>query len=299
MNENLRIDSNNNTTSAAITNDATEGVRNLRIDDPTKGLLTFDAASYIEIAKGNVPGHSVITKFGRNGAVSATLSHISISGQYQTPTTAQSLEILSSQAADGPAGAGGRKVIVEGLDSNWNFQTEEVELDGVTPVALQNDYIRVFRGFVSESGSYVTTAIPSHVGQITLRGAGAGVTWFIIDNVQETTAAGFGIGQTQIGSYTIPAGKTAYLISKTFSVEATKTARIYFFKREQGDDITTPYRGIMRLFEQNDGIATLATIQTPAPMQAIPEKSEVGFFATAAVGTPSVSAEFQLLLIDN
>ena len=58
--------------------------------------LSIPADFYMEVAKGNVPGHSIVNKFGRNGVVGTTLTHISISGQYQTPQTAQSLEILSS-----------------------------------------------------------------------------------------------------------------------------------------------------------------------------------------------------------
>lgn len=261
---------------------------------------TFEANDfYVSVMRGDVEGHEIINKFGRNGSVSNSLTHISISGDYQTPLSAQNLEILSSQAADNPGGSGGHKVTVEGLDSNFNRITEEVTLNGTTPVALAKQFIRVFRGFVSESGSYVTTATPSHVGQITLRNSGAGVTWFIIDNVEEQSGAGFGIGQTQIGSYTIPAGFTAYLLTKTFSVQSNQSASVYFFKREKADDVTTPFRGTMRLFEQNDGISALGTVNSKAPLSSIAEKSEVGFFSKTTAGTASVSCEFQLLLIKN
>lgn len=262
------------------------------------GFLPIPANFLLEVAKGNVVGHSIITKFGRNGVIGTDLTHVSIGGQYQTPTSSQSLEILSSDANDDVGSAGAHKVIIEGLDADFVFQTEEVTMNGTAAVALENTYMRVFRGYVSESGSYVTTAIPSHVGQITLRNSGGGVTWFIIDTVEETTT-GFGIGQTQIGTYTVPAGKTAYLISKTFSVESTKTARIYFFARMQADDVTTPFRGIMRLFEQHDGINRLSNIIPPAPADSFMEKSEVGFFAKVSTGSASVSTEFQLLLVDD
>lgn len=254
---------------------------------------------YLEVMKGNVSGQQIVNKFGRNPDVGTALVHVSIGGFYQTPTTAQSLEVLSADANDNPAGAGGHKITIQGLDANFDIQSEEVTLNGTTPVALVNTYMRVFRGFISESGSYVTTSVPSHTGQITLRNSGAGVTWFIIDTATGVTTSGFGIGQTQIGTYTVPAGFTAYVLTKSFSVESTKTAKIYLFKRNKGDDVTTPFTGTMRLFEQNDGIAELSTIDPKAPIQMIEEKSEVGFFALAASAATSISVEFQLLLVQN
>lgn len=253
---------------------------------------------YLEVAKGNVAGHSIINKFGRNPLVGITLAHVSVSGQYQTPTTPQSLEILSASANDTSAGTGGRKVMVEGLDGNFDIQTEIVTLNGLTAVLLTKQFMRVTRTYVYESGSYVTVSTPSHVGKITLRGVGAGATWVIIDTV-EGTDTGFGMGQSQIGSYTIPRGYTAYLLSKTFSTETAKPTSLYFFKRENADDVTVPYSGIMRLFEQNDGIQAPFHIEGKSSLQTIPEMSEVGFFAKVATGTASVSVEFQIMLVAN
>lgn len=261
-------------------------------------LGTQKSPYYLDVIQGSVPDEFIITKFGRNATVGTTLTHVSISGLYQTPTTAQTLEILSSDVDDNPSSVGAHKVVIEGLDANFDIQLDTVTLNGLTPVTLNKQFIRVYRGTVLESGAYVTTTISSHQGQITLRGVGAGVTWFIIDTV-EGTVSGFGIGQTQIGTYTIPRGYTAYLISKSFSVESNKPASIYFFKRENADDVTTPYTGIMRLFEQNDGIMTPFNIGGEIPLNVIPGPAEVGFFARVATTSASVSVEFQLLVKKN
>lgn len=252
----------------------------------------------IEVSKGRVDGHSLITKFGRNGAVGTSLTHVSIGGFYETPTTAQSLEILSANTGDNPAGAGAHKILIEGLDGNFDLQTEIITLNGTTPVALTKQFIRVYRAFVVESGAYVKTTVPSQLGQITLRNSGAGVTWFIIDTVEET-ATGFGMGQTQIGSHSIPRNCKAYLLYKAFSVEATKPSSVYFFKRENADDVTTPFTGTMRLFEQNDGVVGAFAISPKTVLEVIEGPAEVGFFAKTGVGTASVSVEFQLLIIRN
>lgn len=257
-------------------------------------IKVSQADDYIEIMKGNVPGHSIVNKFGRNPEVGTTITHISISGEYQTPKSPQSLEILSNSALDTIGGIGGQKIIILGLDGDFNEINETVDLNGTTPTSLTKQFMRVFRMYVVQSGSYVTTGTPSHYGVLTLRNVGAGVTWTQIETVN-----GFGIGQSQIGTYTVPAGKTAFLISKSFSVETNKPASVYFFMRQNSDDVVAPYTGIMRLFEQNDGIEAPFNIQPPAPMNKIEEKSEVGFFAIVPVTSASVSAEFQLLIVEN
>jgi hypothetical protein len=253
---------------------------------------------YIEVSKGNVAGHSIVNKFGRNSVVGTTLSFISISGQYQTPLTATNLEIVSASINDTAAGSGGRKVTIVGLNSSFNEISVEVTLNGTTAVAVGTQFVRVYRMYISESGSYATISTPSHNGIITLRTSGGGVTWAIIDTI-EGTSIGTGIGQTQISGYTIPAGYTGYLLSKNISVEAAKPASVYFFKRENADDVATPFIGTMRLFEQNDGISTPLSVGLKAPIQKLNEKTDVGFFAKVGTGTASVSTEFQILLVQN
>lgn len=265
--------------------------------DNLKKINVNDTKSYyLSVQQGLIANEFIVTKFGRHATVGTTLTHVSISGEYQTPTTTQTLEILSSDVDDNPASVGAHKVVIEGLDANFDIQLDTVTMDGTTPVTLGKQFMRVYRGYVLESGAYVTTGTPSHQGQITLRGVSEGPTWFIIDTV-EGTIEGFGIGQTQIGTYTIPRNCTAYLITKSFSVESNKPASIYFFKRELTDDITTPYTGIMRLFEQNDGISTPFNIGTTVPLNTIRGPAEVGFFAKVTSTTASVSVEFQLLIV--
>lgn len=250
----------------------------------------------IEVEKGRVDGHSIINKFGRNGAVTTDLSHISIGADYRTPINAQTIEVYSTNANDNSSGIGAQKVEIQGLGPNWQIQIDTVIMNGVTPVQLSKQFTRIYRARVLESGSYVTVNVPSHLGQIYAETVGTSDVWFIIDTIQEATT-GFGIGQTQIGTYSVEKGVTAYLLSKTFSSEATKETSIYFFKRENIDDVIAPYTGIMRLFEQNDGIQGPMSINGNAIINVIKGPAEVGFFAKTNVGTASVSVEFQLLLI--
>ena len=165
---------------------------------------------YLEVAKGNIEGHALIHKFGA-GNVTTTFLPVTQGNVYKTPTSVVSLEIVSSDAADAQNGVGARKITVIGLDANWQEITEEISThatDGTTPVALTNDFLRVYRWYVSESGIYATESAGSHAGTLTLRVAGVGATWSTIGITP------FPVGQSQIGVYTIPIGKTAYLLSK-------------------------------------------------------------------------------------
>lgn len=104
---------------------------------------------------------------------------------------AVSMEVLSSDANDAAAGTGMRTVRIFGLDANFNSQQEDVTLNGVTPVALANQYIRIFRAQGLTAGSGLVNA-----GTITIRVPGPGATLAVI------TA---GEGQTLMALYTTPA----------------------------------------------------------------------------------------------
>ena len=115
---------------------------------------------YTEVAKGNVPGHSLVHKFGATDA-GTTMAPVTVSGFYRVPTAATALEFVSDDANDDAAGTGAREVTVVGLDENWAEVTQTVVTDGLTPVALGTDLIRLYRWYVSSSGTYASSWIPS------------------------------------------------------------------------------------------------------------------------------------------
>ena len=250
---------------------------------------------YDEVVLGNVPGHSVVQKFGRNEAVPTTIVPVCIGGIYQTPTVAVTLEVISDDADDTAAGTGARNVILQGLDQDFNLIEEELATAGLSASAATTlTFIRLFRIKVTKSGSYATQTATSQHGTLTIRQSGAGATWATIDEI----ATDFGVGQSQIGAYTIPNGYTALLLSKFVSVETTKSINAYFFQRPNAHIIAAPFEG-MRLVEQETGIIEALTRQTKAPLQKFYEKTDIGFMAIASVGTASVSCDFELMLIEN
>lgn len=251
----------------------------------------------IEVAKGNAVGHSLVNKFGFNDSIGSTLVPISDGGIYQTPTSAQALEIVSTNSNDNASGTGARTVEIQGLDANFDLQTETVSMnaaDGTIAAPLVNTYIRVFRVKVATSGAYATQTTGSHVGTLTLQVSGGGDTWATIG----TSVGGFPMGQTEIGVYTIPAGYTGYLLSKHVSIESTKIPNILWFRREGADTVAAPF-DTMRLFERHQGAATEIIYQPPAPPIIFPEKTDVGAMGYVGTGSAAVAVEFQILLVAN
>jgi len=246
----------------------------------------------IEVAKGNVAGHSLVHKFGRNSAVTTTLVPITSSAIYQTPTSAASLEIVSTSSSDDGVGSGARVVTIEGIDANGDFQTQDVTMDGTVAAAVTGTWLRVFRMYVKDSGTYATQSASSHVGTITLRVSGGGATWGVI-NLEGT----FGLGQSLIGAYTVPSGKTAYILNMNISIEGAKKVDCFFFKRENITDITGSFSP-MRV--QNVYTGLEGTIQLEHKTnEAYSAGTDIGFLGKTTSGTSGASVEFELLLVDN
>lgn len=246
----------------------------------------------IEVAKGNVAGHSLVHKFGA-GQISSIFAPVSQTSSYQTPTTAQALEFVSSSGNDTSAGTGAREITIFGLDSNWEEVTQTLDTNGTTAVQLGTDLTRLYRWFVSESGTYATETTGSHVGTLTIRDSGGGG-----NDWSQLPISPFPVGQSQIGAYTIPSGKTGYLMSKNVFTDTGKTADIYFFQRTNVDTVAAPYSS-MRLVERQVGVSGGYNIETKSPKGPFVGPCDVGFMGKVASGTAEVSVEFELLIVDN
>lgn len=116
-------------------------------------------------------------------------------------TSAQPIELLSDNAADTAAGTGARSVRVFGLDDNLFPIQEDVIPNGVTPVALVNNNIRIFRAQVLTAGTNET-----NVGTITIRTT-AGATPALQTMAQILPDN----GQTLMGIFTTQSGVESFI----------------------------------------------------------------------------------------
>jgi len=259
--------------------------------------LILSREFYLEVAKGNVPKHSIIQKFGRNKAVpNGSIAPVSMGGNWRTPTALTTLRMRSTNAGDNATSVtGARKIIVQGIISGYVEGEEEVTLNGTTNVTLSTQFYRINRMYISESGVYANQGTASSLGEIILEdNGGANDEWTRIDTAQTN----FGVGQSQIGCFSIQTGVTAYLLSKHITVDASKAASVYFFQRQDIDIVTAPFKAL-RLVEEQDGIIAPVNIRTITPLAVFPEKTDIGFMAVGDGASTSVSVDFELLIVNN
>ncbi len=139
-------------------------------------------------ATGTVVGDSHIYKFGINEDVNETLETVwEGGGLYSYPSSAVAMTLTSA----GGATDNGVQVVVQGLDANYDEQSETVTLAGAGTATTIATFLRVFRAYISND------QVPT--GAITI--ANGGTTYAYIN----------GAHQTLMTVWTVPRGYTAYL----------------------------------------------------------------------------------------
>lgn len=246
----------------------------------------------LKVANGEITGLSLNQAFGCNPNVGTTFSVISADGVYRMPETAQALEIVSSDANDTSAGTGARTVLILGLDANFDQQVETVTMNGTTPVALANTYIRLTRAVVSSSGTYTQDTTGAHAGVITIRETGAGDTWASIQN------DGYPTGNTSMAAFTVPNGFTAQIYGAHFNVDSTKIGSASFVVRPNADDVAVPYSSsfIPLTLGALDGFQYFTA---GFPIGPLAEKTDFWFIGKVDVGVGEIDATLEILLTEN
>lgn len=250
----------------------------------------------IEVARGNVAGATIVHKFGRNGDIANGTSEDinSQGGIYVWPTSPMTLEAISASANDDSGGTGARVITIQGLDENFDAVEEDITMNGTSAsVATTATFIRVNRAFVKTAGTYSSTSVGANAGTITVRIESAGATQILIE-----LEGALPIGQSQIARYTVPNGKTAYMLSASLNVESTKNADIFCWQRQGADIVVAPFTS-KRLVFQFDAISGSADFNPDSPSDPFPEKTDIWLSALANSANTRVEADFELLVIDN
>jgi len=242
---------------------------------------------YLEIAKGNVAGHSVINKFGANHEVTndTTEDVWDGGGTYSFPATATITHIRS--AVDS-ADTRGKTIQVQGLDANWDLVVQEKDTDvsnSTTEIALDTALIRIFRMKVFED-----TVLDQDIW--------AGDDDFVVGDAKAIIQAGH--NQTLMAIYTVPNGHTAYMVnyycdfvptetkqpdSVEYSVWTADRGTGYEFQLKHKRAIPQGGSGFDHLFK---------------PYFKIPEKTDIKISAECNGGTGDdahVHAGFDLILV--
>lgn len=247
----------------------------------------------LEVEKGNVANHSSIHKFGRNPAVGTSFVPISVIADYPTPQPASATTLrvkAGGDANDTAAGSGAREVTIIGLDETGAEVTEAVATAGASASsATTATYMRMYRAYVSASGTYATASAGSHAATIDIENGAGGTDWGTL------TATDFARSQTQIGAYSVPLGTTAYLVNISVQADSTKSVDMLLFKRENILETAAPYTA-MRLLGQFPGISGELHLPYRIPLQ-IPALTDVGFLGKVTAGTADVSVDMHFVLV--
>lgn len=256
--------------------------------------MTFlgDKDFLIEVRKGNVPGHSMIHKFGHNPAVpNGSFAHLS-EMPFAIASFRQSAVAMRVKAggngADTAAGAGAQEITIQGIDDiTFAEVTDVVATAGAgASAATSTKFWRVHRAWVSAVGTYTV----ANTAAVIIEDSGGGADFLTIAT---------GEGQTQYAGYTIPGGKTGYLLSVHVTIDSTRPCNVRCFVRENIDDVSAPM-GANRIKLDWNGVESPGFMYSPkGPELVINEKSDVWFEGATSGGTAHVSCNFELLLVDN
>lgn len=239
-----------------------------------------------EVVKGSFPGKTSLFKFGRSDTISTTEQVIWDGGggaAYEFPTVLETITIVSNSANDVAAGTGARTMIVYGLDDNYDEVSDVITLTGTTPVVTTQTYRRVHRAFVLTAG---TNSI--------LGGANDGtITITHTTSTQVLAQIKPNNGQTLMGIYTIPAGKTFFITGLSLSVGQGKDCTFYVRTR---NGITSADSFSVKYSSEMYEAAFTTALTTPFR---ISEKSDMCITAITSAGSIEASVSWGGILIDN
>ena len=231
---------------------------------------------YLEIQQGLIHGYAFNHKFGAAPSMAAGTATVWDVDDTLYPWDALGsgsiINVERNNVADN-----GFIITVQGLDENYEFAEEEITITGADQTGSQL-FTRVNRAFISDSGS-------TNAGNIDIEAGAAGGT-----TVGRINA---GYGQTLMAVYTIPAGKTGYLIHMSCTGSSDTDASGSIRKREFEQDA---FR-IQHAFElqlrggQYD-------YEFGAPL-VFSEKTDIEIRIVNRSNNKRITAAFDILLVDN
>ena len=239
-------------------------------DEAGNIINTFGAASNVIISAGDLEGYSGVHKYGAVfGTASSgwstvwTAADISSSVLYPWNTAAGTITAVSTSGSDTG------DITIQGLDSDYNFAEETLTLTGTSPVAGSTTFLRVNRAFMNDD---------TNVGKISVKNGTTVVT--------EISA---GYGQTLQCFYTVPAGKTGYMLNIQASASKNQETVLSLFARPFGGAFRT--QTVMALYQNNQAL------DFPIPLK-FTEKTDIDLRVNGSANA-TIAADFTIILVDN
>ena len=239
----------------------------------------------LQVSRGQITWHESITVFGYNSDVDQVVETVwPHGGVLSFPAAALQLSVSSGNANDTANGTGARTVFLSGLNANHNTVSETISLAGQTPVTTVNSYLHINQCYVATAGSLNSAAGTIYFGTGSVT---AGVPATVYDVIE------YDYNTRITGSYTIPAGYTAYISQGLFSTgQASGSGPVTGRLMTRGTDNIRRTAAIVTL---NNGAADYV-FEYPI---VVPEKTTLEAQAIGTGNNNSCSSMFILVLIKN
>ena len=244
---------------------------------------------WLAIAKGEVPGHSVVNKFGRNPSVpnGSWAGVLSQGGLFPWLTAATTVRIKAGgNAADTAAGLGAQSILVTGLDGTGAEISEIIVTAGASASASTSlSFLRPVRAYVVDAGTYGGSC----TGTITIENTAG---------TQDLLELPAGFGQTLFCGYSIPLGYTGYLVGIDLQSDAVKTVDFRLKTRANLLDVTTPFSPALVKYYWAGILGTFAH-DPPSPLLTLQPLTDIWVEAYGGGAITEVSAQLEILLVLN
>ena len=170
----------------------------------------------------------------------------------------------------------GDTVEIQGLDGDYNLQTETVTISG-SSATTTNNFKRVFRARFTNGGSF-----DPNTKRILIK---SGVT--TVAKILED------LGQTLMSVYTIPAGFTGYLMRLDVTAQGTATGSFKLFARPGGVGSFQ-----LKHVAEVNGVGGPYQLEYPIP-QSFTEKTDIDARMHTFSNNGRYTCTFDILLVDN
>lgn len=222
--------------------------------------------------------------YGRNPDVGAVFEPLTPTGQAMFLQEGVSASVRSDSTDDSSSGIGAQKVTVQGLDASGNESVVTVGLGGLVAVATGQTLVRINAVVLPKES--VGTYAGSNVGTITVTGTGVGVIGTMLP----------GHGTSHNAVFTVPRGKTGYIMGSRLSADSNKPVTFRLCVRLEALKADAPY-GPLIVIDQVDGVAGLNEFDIRAPLR-LPALTDI--FVDAMAQTPAAAtARLDVFLVDD
>ena len=239
----------------------------------------------LEVAKGNVAGHKGVNLAGHDDTISTTIQTVGSQGTLYTYSSTADIDSISSSSASDT-----HDITIEGLDASYAEVIQTVTLTGQTPVTLGTSLMRVNHVY-----NNVGTTLTATVGTVYVFVSGGTVTAGVPQTAADIrgTIELLGTISTEHHNssvFTIPAGKTGYIVFGKTTVTDAKAMELTFWGGVGQSAMAVTHH--IDIKDNNyDYFFKLP--------QAIPAQTDLEVRATVDSGTAEVAVHYDIILVDD